>query len=88
MVALLQDFLRALGLTEGFVEGASPPVLSVSEGPSAAASVISAGPDAESVRGDLCGGAVSELVWEHLLGVCLSEFTLVYRFNKGFYMVE
>lgn len=78
-MALLQDFLRPVGLTLG-LEGLSIvsiclSCLTVSECPSSASSVCVEG-DGKSVRGDLCGGAVMGLVEEHLFGVCFIEFTL------------
>lgn len=82
MVALLQDFLRAVGLTVGLA-GAS--VLSVSisclsdSGGLCPASGICVVGDRKSVRGDLCGGAVLGLVEEHLFNDCFTEVTLVYK---------
>lgn len=82
-MALLQDFLRPVGLTLG-LEGLSIvsiclSCLTVSECPSSASSVCVEGGvegDGKSVRGDLCGGAVMGLVEEHLFDVCFIEFTL------------
>lgn len=80
MVALLQDFLRAGGLTVG-LEGPSMfsvciSCLSVSECPSPASCVCVVG-DMKSVRGDLSGGAVLGLVEEHLFDVCFTDLTLI-----------
>lgn len=60
MVALLQDFLRAAGLTVGYevpsVFSACISCLPVSERPSTASDICVVG-DIKWVRGDLCGGA-------------------------------
>lgn len=77
-VALLQDFLRVLGLTEG-LEGPSAfsigtPCLSSSECLSPTSMVWVVG-DGTSVRGDLRGGAVLGLVEEHLLDVWFIELS-------------
>lgn len=75
MVALLKDFLLAMGLLGGLVD---PPVisvcissLSVSRSVSATVSGICVAvvEDWTSVRGDLCGGAESGFEDEHLLSV-------------------
>lgn len=80
MVALLHDFLRALELTEGFegpsVFSARTSCFSVSNCPPPGVCMVG---DRGSVRGDLCGGAVSGLLEEHLFEVCVTELTLVYR---------
>lgn len=78
-MALLQDFLRPVGLTLGLeglpIVSICPSCLTVSEVPSSASGVCVEG-DGKSVRGDLCGGAVMGLVEEHLFEVCFIEFTL------------
>lgn len=70
MVALLQDFLLAVGLPGGPVGSST-----LSDCGSPAFGICVMG-DGTSVRGDLCGGAASGLVEEHLLGVCFGELTL------------
>lgn len=89
MVPLLQDFLRAVGLTVG-LEGPSVlsvciSSLSVSDCPSPASGVCVAG-DRRSVtlRTDLFGGAVLGLTDEHLFDFRFTKLTLVtvQRLNK------
>lgn len=78
MVALLQDFLRGVGLTEkpggSSVVSSCGSCLSVIKLPSPESGVSMVG-DKESVRGDFCGGAVVGLVDEHLFDV--KELSLV-----------
>lgn len=81
MVALLQDFLRSMGLTVG-LEGTSVfsvciSCLCVSECSSPASGVCVVVVEKKSVRGDLFGGAVLGLVEEHLFNVCFTELTLL-----------
>lgn len=71
-MALLQDFLRPVGLTLGLsIVSICLSCLTDSECPSSASSVCVEG-DGKSVRGDLCGGAVMGLVEEHLFDVCFT----------------
>lgn len=70
MVALLQDFLLAGGLPGGPVGSST---LSDCGSPALGKCLMG---DGTPVRGDLCGGASSGLVEEHLLGVCFGELTL------------
>ncbi len=80
MVALLQDFLLAVGLKVG-LGGPSVSIciscFSVSGWSSSASGVCVLGDD-KSVRGDLCAGAGLGLEDERLFDVCFSEFTLIY----------
>lgn len=83
MVALLQDFLRAVGLTEE-LEGASVFSICISclsvSGCASPASVACMVGDGGSRRGDLCVGAVLlGLVEEHLFDDGVGELTSVFR---------
>ena len=80
MVALLQDFLRAMGLTVG-LDGPSVfsdcnSCLSVSECSSSPLGVRVV-VNEKSVRGDLCTGAVLGLVEERLFDDRVSDLTVV-----------
>lgn len=82
MVALLKDFLRALGLTVG-PEGTSVFSVCIScwsgSGRASPISGVDMLGDRSSVRGDLFGGRVLGLVEERLLADCFTEFTFIHR---------